>query len=151
MTFYELEKICKKRRKRKIFFILFIIVFIALIIGAIFYFKQKQPKVIKKPTKTQIKTTPSKPLIETKPLPSYEECLKKAKMFYNQKQYQKAFKWAKNANSIDPTKEEAWIISAKALYKMNQKKAAIEILKLYLKYYHSDEVNKTLQQIRGNQ
>ena len=214
MTFYELEKMCKKRRiKKRIFFIFLIIVIVA---GAYliwnFYkshakknssvaeIKKTVPKKEIKPLKktenikkteknkskekemvltpvisldftdintskinSQNKTEPKKDtvpkpnkvsvkkvnVITTEILPSYEECIYQAKDALKNKNYSLALKWAQNANTKNKIRPEAWIITAKILYKTGKKQKALNILKLYLKYNKNKKIEQFLKELEN--
>jgi tetratricopeptide (TPR) repeat protein len=97
----------------------------------------KQPKKYKKPKK----------VLESKPI-TFEECIKKAQKYYNEKKYLKALEWAKNANLIDKDDPRSWIITAKALNKMGKKDEAVEILKIYYSYHKNEEVKKLIGELQ---
>lgn len=232
MTFYELEKLCKKRRIKKRFFLFFIILLIIILFVAIVYLIKvlfvsdnniKKENITRKniqktqtvKTKQIIKQIPVKEvtipinintndkinhkyvdknssakenetkkvilkpfivfnennnssnnslptvkkdaknnisiknenIIVTQTMPSYDRCIYLAKKALNKGDYSSALMWAKNANYEDKSKPEAWIISAKALYKEGKKQKAIEILKLYLKFKQNEKIKKLLKEL----
>ena len=75
---------------------------------------------------------------------SYNLALKIARFYYNAKDYTDAIKWAKKANSIDKTDVASWIIYAKSLYNLGNKKKAKKILHIYLQFENSKQVNEIL-------
>ena len=88
-------------------------------------------------------------IITTETLPSYEECIYKAKKALKNKNYALAFKWAQDANTKNKIRPEAWIISAKILYKTGKKQKAVNILKLYLKYQKNKKIEKFLKELEN--
>jgi len=81
-------------------------------------------------------------------LPSFQECIKKAKYYYEKKDYKNAFIWAKNANLQDNKNPISWIISAKSLYKLGKKNKAIQILELYYKYNKVPEIKLLINKMK---
>ncbi len=79
-------------------------------------------------------------------LPSYKECIRLAKKFYNKKDYENALKWAKNANIQNNKKEDSWIITALSLYKMGKKEEAVKVLRIYYNYNKSEKIKKILKE-----
>jgi len=195
MTFYELEKECKKRKIKFIINIFLSVVVLSLISFGIYYFlnkylKSKQtkktqsivvkkivekkvlqpieeiesnspptlsfalevntPKIRKEPSKQLQKQHTQKTDKDIKPvkqkllnisnLPSYETCIKLANKAYLMKDYQKALKWAKNANLQNRSLPESWILTAKSLYRLNQKTQAIQILEIYYRYTKNKQI-----------
>ena len=206
MTFYELEKKCKKKKIIKIFFIFFLIIVIFLFLGVFCFFNyqkskktipssinviQKSKKVTKKIHKAVKKIHKTKqkeiryvlPLIDlnitqknvfknkikknieknktiqnnkqlkkeiilqTTNLPSYKTCISIALKYLDQKDYQNALKWAKYANIQNKKDPKSWIVSAKALYSLGKKDAAIKLLKIYNSYYNNKEIQKLIKEI----
>jgi len=70
-----------------------------------------------------------------------------AKYYYDNKEYEKSYKWAFTVNQLDPTSEEGWLFFAKSLYKLDRKDDAIKVLKNYLNHYRSQVAQDTLRQI----
>ncbi len=170
MTFYELEKECKKRRFKVIVLLILILLFIA---GLVFYFQKKpfmkkqiskkieHKKTIKKKVnqllpiidlnitqehKKNIKPKITKKnIIQSTNIPSFKTCLNLAKSYFEKKDYKNALKWAKLANKQDKKNPMPWIISAKALYKLGKKQEAIRLLKIYDTYYNNKEIKNLIK------
>jgi len=70
-----------------------------------------------------------------------------AKYYYDNKDYEKSYKWAFTVNQLDPISEEGWLFFAKSLYKLDRKDDAIKVLKNYLNHYRSQAAQDTLRQI----
>jgi len=66
-----------------------------------------------------------------------------ANRYFQEKNFKDAYKYSIEANELDPSSQESWIITAKSLFKMNKKPDAIHILQSYLSAYQSKEI-KTL-------
>lgn len=62
-----------------------------------------------------------------------------AKRYYQQKKYALAYNYALITNQLDKSNDASWIIFAKSLVKLGQKKMAVNILQAYIK--NSDSVN----------
>ena len=75
----------------------------------------------------------------------YASALKLAEYFLKKKDFTKALYWAKNANKLDSTKDDSWIIYAKAKYALGKKDDAIESLKTFLNIFYSKRANELLQ------
>lgn len=103
-----------------------------------------------KPKKTLDKIyTSDDNVITTEVLPSYNDCIYKAEKALKNGNYALAMKWAQNANLINKTRPEAWIVSAKVLYLKGKKQKAINILKLYLKFNKNKEIKEFLQRLEN--
>jgi tetratricopeptide (TPR) repeat protein len=198
MTFFELEKECKKR---KIKFILSIITVIVLILSISFYFfslrnktdhvkkiKNKEINYTKKADK-QIKqainkkTEILKPIIDlninnsnknkkvkkenkiiksefnksqksilaTSELPSFETSIKLAEKYFKNGEYEKALKWAKNANLQNKKDPRSWIIVSLSLYKLGKKEKAIQILQIYYNYTKNKDILKLIERMKNDE
>jgi len=79
---------------------------------------------------------------------SYNLAIKIAREFFERKNYKEALQWAKRANKLDRSKEEAWILYARSLYALGKKEQARRILRLYLEYANSKEAQKLLREWR---
>ncbi len=79
-------------------------------------------------------------LIQSKTLPSFDTCIALSKQYFGKGQYEKALKWAKNANIQNKKFPDSWIMSAKALYALGQKEKAVKILKIYYNYRKDKKV-----------
>ena len=80
--------------------------------------------------------------------PSYEKALEIAKIYFDQKDYNRSLAWAKRANTLNRTDPEAWIVSAKSLKALGKKEQAIKLLQFFLKFKDSNEVKKLLKEWR---
>jgi tetratricopeptide (TPR) repeat protein len=200
MTFFELEKDCKKRKRRLVLFWLLIIGLIVLISVFIIKFnffnkknlskkntvvkikkhiekkksniknkKDKQivlkaiidlnisdvntksKKVVKKEVKKELKKYFNKTnkIFNTSTLPSFETCIKLAKKFYNEGDYENSLKWAKNANIQNKKDPVSWIIVAKSLYKLNKKDEAIKVLQIYYDYTKNKDILKLIERMKN--
>ena len=70
-----------------------------------------------------------------------------ARKYYNMGDYNKAYNYALLTNQIDSSLEDSWIIFAKSLVKLGQKKRAIKTLKVYIKTSHSNKAQLLLDNI----
>lgn len=70
-----------------------------------------------------------------------------AKKYYDMGDYHKAYNYALITNQIDSTIEDSWIIFAKSLVKLGQKKRAIKTLKAYIKTSQSSKAKILLDNI----
>lgn len=108
-----------------------------------------------KPKKTiELNKTKSKNkktfVLESEVLPSYQTCINLAEKYYKEGKYKLALKWAKNANIQNNKDPESWIVTAKSLYKLGDKKHAIKILKIYYNYHNDEKVKKLLRDLNEN-
>lgn len=109
----------------------------------------KKNKKVKKTSSTIKKSIEGNNAIEIEKLPSYKESIRIAEKYLNEKKYDLALKWAKNANIRNKISPESWIISAKALFYSGKKKKAIKILKVYLNYYKNKEVEDLVKEFKN--
>ena len=73
-----------------------------------------------------------------------------AKIYLNKNDLKKAQIWALNANSLQPSKPESWVIFADILIKKKEIQKAKEILKTYINSYGSNNViEEKLRSING--
>lgn len=198
MTFFELEKECKKRRiKKNVLFISIIIFLIAVLIliklimdkksknvnknnniinseiikkvkktnknkiltpiielnisDNKIHKKEKKAKKINKKTKKTENNKTKKLILNTSTLPSFETCILLAEKYYNNKDYENALKWAKNANIQNKKSPKSWIIVAKSLYKLNKKDKAVKILQIYYKYTKNKDVLKLIERMENGE
>jgi len=107
---------------------------------------KQEDKVVKKTIKKD--GVKEQKIIKSKSLPPYETCIKLAKEYYKKGDYKQALKWAKNANIQDNKKASAWIITAKALYKMGKKDEAIKILKIYYSYTQDEKIKELINNMK---
>jgi len=66
-----------------------------------------------------------------------------ANRYFQEKNFKDAYRYSLEANELDPSSQESWIITAKSLFKMDKKTDAVHILRSYLSAYQSKEI-KTL-------
>lgn len=72
-----------------------------------------------------------------------------ARQYYQIDEYKKAYNYALITNGINNDIEESWIIFAKSLVKLKEKKLAIKMLKKYIKYSNSYRANILLDDINS--
>lgn len=83
---------------------------------------------------------------------TFENAINLANGYLEKKMYQNSVKYSLEANNIDATKEESWIIFAKAKYFMGDKTKAIKALTSYLgQYPDSSKSSKLLEQIQSGE
>ena len=118
--------------------------------------KVNQPEVaeeksVKKPKKPLLQITTLTADTKTVLLKNYSvkkdytSALKLAEYFLKKRDFLKALYWAKNANKLDSTKENSWIIYAKAKYALGKKEDAIDSLKTFLNIFYSKNADELLQ------
>ena len=78
--------------------------------------------------------------------PSYDKALEIAKLYFDQKEYDKSLAWAKKANALNKTDPKAWIVSAKSLEKMGKRREAVKLLQFFLKFKDSNEARNLLKE-----
>ncbi|ADV45985.1 hypothetical protein [Nitratifractor salsuginis] len=78
----------------------------------------------------------------------YDDTIYLAKYYYSKHQYRKAEKWAMQANTIDSTQEESWILYAKSKAKQGHRAAALRILQAYYDQTGSLHVKMVIDDIR---
>jgi hypothetical protein len=108
------------------------------------------PKQIKQPIQIEVKPKEAEPkkLIITKELPSFEKSFALMNLYFNDRNYVKAKKWAISASKVKPYNEDVWNIYALSLYYLHKKQKAIEVLESYLKYKNSKKLENTLKKIK---
>jgi hypothetical protein len=72
-----------------------------------------------------------------------------AKKYYDIADYKKAYKYALVTNDIDNNINEAWIILAKSLVKLNQKSTAMYLLITYIRKSYSPQAKILLEDIKS--
>ncbi len=72
-----------------------------------------------------------------------------SRSYYKKGKYKEALKWSIEANSLDPSNEESWILFAKANVKLGNKEDAIQALKVYLNQYSSRNVKSLLNSLES--
>jgi len=75
----------------------------------------------------------------------YKSAISLAQLFFEQKKYQKAIKWAIKASRYNPGADEPWLIYAKSKKSEGQIRLAIKALKTYLKRHKSEKARKLLR------
>ncbi|WP_457565046.1 tetratricopeptide repeat protein [Caminibacter sp.] len=98
-------------------------------------------------TNKEKNNTKTPEFIKTDVLPSFETCMKLAENYYKKGDYQKALKWARNANIQNNKKPDSWILSAKALIKLGKKQKAKEILEIYYRFSKNREAYELLRKL----
>jgi len=107
--------------------------------------KNKEKKEITHNKKIENKQK-NKILVEQKTI-TFEKALNIAKKAFHKHNYQKSMKWCKIASKLDNEKAEIWKLYALNLLKLNQKDKAIIVLKTYLKYKKSTEIENLLKRL----
>ena len=72
-----------------------------------------------------------------------------AKKYYNSGDYTKAYDYSLITNDIDDSINDAWIIFAKSLVKLNKKYKAMDALNTYIEKSHSPEAKMLLNDIES--
>ncbi len=72
-----------------------------------------------------------------------------SRSYYKKGKYKEALKWSIEANSLDPSNEESWILFAKANVKLGNREDAIQALKVYLNQYSSRNVKSLLNSLES--
>lgn len=72
-----------------------------------------------------------------------------ARTYYHLKKYNLAYNYALLTNQLDNNNEQSWMIFAKSLVKLGQKKMAIQTLKSYIKMSHSNNAAVLLEDIQS--
>jgi len=129
------------------------------------YYPKPKPKPHKTTTSTHTTTTAATPLqpspsqlleleskqedIQTliekfKIAPSKELALLIAREFYHKQNYPQTVEWSMKANEFDKRDEESWILFAKAVYKMGDRKKALNALKLFVQKSGSKKAQELL-------
>lgn len=75
---------------------------------------------------------------------TYDLAIKISEKYFEKKDFKNSLKWAKIANNINNEDEKSWILYAKSLYSLGDKKSAIEILKVFLQYKSSQTATRLL-------
>jgi len=86
-------------------------------------------------------------ILKTINLPSYKTCISIASKYLNKKDYKNALQWAKYANIQNKKDPESWVITAKALYSLGKKDAAIKLLKIYNSYYNNKKIQNLIKEM----
>ncbi len=83
--------------------------------------------------------------------PNFNIALLIARNYYTNKAYKKAIIWAKKANQFNKDDADSWLIYAKSLHALKQNKQAKQLLRIFLQYEYSDEVENLLKQWENEQ
>ncbi len=78
----------------------------------------------------------------------YEDAMYLAKYYYEKKNYRKAEYWALQANTIDSSKEESWLIFGKSKAKQGRRVDALRVLQAYYDRSGSTHVKELIDRIR---
>jgi len=78
----------------------------------------------------------------------YDDAMYLAKYYYGKRKYKKAEYWAMQANAIDSTQEESWIIFGKAIAKRGHRADALRVLQAYYDRSGSIRVKELIDRIR---
>jgi len=78
----------------------------------------------------------------------YDDAIYLAKYYYNKRQYKKAEYWAMQANTIDSTQEESWMIFGRAKAKRGLRADALKVLQAYYDRSGSVRVKDLIDRIR---
>ena len=76
---------------------------------------------------------------------TYSLAIKISQRYFEKKDFKNSLKWAKIANGIDNEDEKSWMLYARSLYNLGDKKSAIEILKVFLQYKNSTDAKILLE------
>ena len=93
------------------------------------------------------KNIPNQPKLIISNSTSFEYAFNLAQNYYKQKNYKQSILWCKRASAIDNTNEKLWKLYALNLLAVGQKQKAIKVLKTYLKYKNSIDIQYLLQRI----
>ncbi len=120
---------------------------------------ESMPKVVhkRKPTKSkkqetfQLKVTQReslyKLLVDYKDKKSYNAAIRIARFYLQEKDYNKAVKWAVEASKKDPAQAESWIIYARAKKALGKPDVAKQALGIYLKHNYSQPAQNLLDSL----
>lgn len=78
----------------------------------------------------------------------YDDAIFLAQFYYDKHQYAKAENWALQANNLDSTREESWILYGKAKAKLGYRSEALRVLQTYYDQSGSESVKILIDQIR---
>ena len=78
----------------------------------------------------------------------YDDAMYLAKYYYGKKNYRKAEYWAMQANAIDSTQEESWIVFGKAKARQGHRADALRVLQAYYERSGSMRVKDLIYRIR---
>jgi hypothetical protein len=78
---------------------------------------------------------------------SYDDALFLAKAYDASKVYEKVKYWALKANTLDSSREESWLLFAKAQFVLGAEEEAVEVLEVYRRDYYSPKVEVLLERM----
>ncbi len=78
----------------------------------------------------------------------YDDAMYLAKYYYGKHNYRKAEYWAMQANTVDSSQAESWMIFAKSKAKQGHRKEALKILQAYYDRYGNMEVKLLIDRMR---
>jgi tetratricopeptide (TPR) repeat protein len=119
---------------------------------------ESMPKQVTKRTPSRKKEAPFqlkvkqreslyKLLVAYKDQKSYSAAIKIARFYYEEKEYEKAVKWAVEASKKDPTKADSWIVYAQAKKALGKPEVAKRALSIFLKHNHSQTAQNLLDSL----
>ena len=80
--------------------------------------------------------------------PNYDLAIEIAKYFYKQNNLKEAQKWVLNANNLDATKPDSWLLFSDILLKEGKKDKAKKVLSVYIDDYgNNDKIIKKLRSL----
>jgi len=83
---------------------------------------------------------------------NYDVAMTIAKIYFEKNDLKQAQIWALNANSLNPSKPDSWLLFADILIKQNKLKKAKELLKAYIDSYgNNDIIEKKLKILKAKQ
>ncbi|WP_457605835.1 hypothetical protein [Nitratifractor sp.] len=78
----------------------------------------------------------------------YDDAMYLAKYYYGKKDYKKSEYWAMQANMVDSTRPESWILFGKSKAKRGRRKDALKVLQAYYDRTGNMEVKQLIDRIR---
>ena len=81
----------------------------------------------------------------------YDDAMYLAKYYYGKKLYKKSEYWAMQANTIDSTQPESWIVFGKSKAKRGHRKEALRVLQQYYDNTGNTQVKMLIDKIRRGQ
>ena len=81
----------------------------------------------------------------------YDDAMYLAKFYYGKKLYKKSEYWAMQANTIDSTQPESWIVFGKSKAKQGHRKEALRVLQQYYDNTGNTQVRMLIDKIRRGQ
>jgi tetratricopeptide (TPR) repeat protein len=111
--------------------------------------KRKPSRKREEPFQLKVKQRESlyKLLVAYKDQKSYSNAIKIARFYLEEKEYEKAVKWAVEASKKDPTKADSWIVYAQAKKALGKTDVAKRALSIFLKHNHSQTAQNLLDSL----